>query len=706
MATFNVGFLRKAKIATQLLFWFIVLEFSAESVLTFISYRNAESSLREQITNGLNAIATRQANQISNYLSTQTRTVTALSRSPDLIAATLGLAQSFRQFGGAASEHKKTDSLLRPTLVGYQQSFQYANLLLVSTTGEVVFSAKPTREFGTNLNTGEFKATELAKVVSRAAVILQTEISDFASQSGMSEPSAFLAAPITQGGKTFGVLVAQIDNSEINKVVNDYTGLGRTGETVLVSRFGNEAVFTTNTRNSPDAAFKKKIEIGSSIAPAIQEAVQGRGGDGTITDYRGIEALAVWSYVPALRSGLVVKIDTAEAFEPIARLRTILIVIISATLVLVVIGAITVARSLTKPVLKLTEVTKKIAAGDLDQKIEIPDENEIGELANSFNKMTLSLKKSQADLQEYNRTLEQRVEERTKELKESQAQLIQSEKMAALGQMVAGVAHEVNTPLGFVRNNIVLMSRKKTKISEVLQKQQALVSLLTTGDLEQAEQAIMDAAMSLDEVERKEILKDIDSLVSDSLGGLERIQELVVSLKNFSRLDEAAFKLTDVNEGIESTLVIATNVLKTKVDVVKNLTPNFIIECYPSQLNQVFLNLFINAAQAIETKGTLTITTKFDERDRNWAIITVADTGKGIPPNIINRIFEPFFTTKAVGQGTGLGLSIVYKIIEKHNGSISVQSTVGKGTEFTIRIPVRQTAAALKAAETSVETVS
>jgi two-component system, NtrC family, sensor kinase len=274
------------------------------------------------------------------------------------------------------------------------------------------------------------------------------------------------------------------------------------------------------------------------------------------------------------------------------------------------------------------------------------------------------------------------------DLKTTQAQLIQSEKMASLGQMVAGVAHEVNTPLGFVKSNIELFDRNQTILAQTLNEHAKALEYLESDDVEKLAEQIARAKESAERVTGYDLINKTKKLIGSALTGVDRIQELVTNLKNFSRLDETAVQNSDINEGIDSALTIANNAIKGTVDVEKHFTPNAMAECYPAQLNQVFLNLLTNAAQAIPEgkRGKIIVTTAVENEQ---VVVKFADNGKGIAPEHVKKIFEPFFTTKPVGQGTGLGLSIVYKIIEKHNGTIDVDSVVGQGTTFTIRLPKR-----------------
>ncbi len=283
----------------------------------------------------------------------------------------------------------------------------------------------------------------------------------------------------------------------------------------------------------------------------------------------------------------------------------------------------------------------------------------------------------------------EKTESLLKDLQMTQAQLVQSEKMASLGQMVAGIAHEVNTPLGFVRSNIEISQRNHRMIGTALRQHDKLRQTLEAGEVEDLEQILLEAKDAMEKINEYDLIEKTDRIFVESLEGLDRLQELITNLKNFSRLDEAQLKYANLNEGIDSSLVIANNLIKHKAVVKKHYTEPCNIECYPAQLNQVFLNLITNAAQAIENgkAGEIHISTALDG---DKAIVKIRDNGKGIPKEHLQKIFEPFFTTKPVGQGTGLGLSIAYKIIQQHNGTIEVESEVGKGTTFTLKLPTTQ----------------
>jgi len=304
-----------------------------------------------------------------------------------------------------------------------------------------------------------------------------------------------------------------------------------------------------------------------------------------------------------------------------------------------------------------------------------------------------------------NEELERRVIERTRELtaalrqlKESEAQLIQSEKMSSLGQMVAGVAHEINTPLAYVKNSLGSVSGKLRDLTRLAAETEKLLELLRSGGAnpqDLAEQFGLTERL-IAQLRAHHALEDLEALASDGLHGIGQISEIVGNLKNFSRLDRSKVASFNLNEGLDSTLAIARHELKHHV-VKKHYGDIPPITCSPSQVNQVFLNLINNAAQAIGPgQGEIRITTRRDGAEH--VAVEVADNGKGIPPEVLPRIFDPFFTTKDVGKGTGLGLSIVYKIVEQHGGSISVDSTVGVGTRFTVVLPLQPPAPVAAAA--------
>jgi signal transduction histidine kinase len=263
-------------------------------------------------------------------------------------------------------------------------------------------------------------------------------------------------------------------------------------------------------------------------------------------------------------------------------------------------------------------------------------------------------------------------------LKETQSRIIQQEKMASIGQLAAGVAHEINNPIGFVSSNLRTLAKYADSVTGFFKELQRLLADAPAGSpLHALKDQWRDRQLDY-------AVEDMIDLIQESLEGTDRVVKIVKDLKNFSRVDEAEHQHANINDCLDSTINIVWNELKYKAQLTKEYGALPRIKCFPRLLNQVFMNLLVNASHAIEKQGVITVKTW---QDNGSIVASVSDTGCGIPEPIRKKIFEPFFTTKEAGKGTGLGLSIAYDIVARHKGEITVDSEVGRGTTFTVRVP-------------------
>lgn len=360
----------------------------------------------------------------------------------------------------------------------------------------------------------------------------------------------------------------------------------------------------------------------------------------------------------------------------------------------------------------LEDGAKRLSQGDLSSRVEVTGEDEIASLGAAFNHMADwiqedmdTMLRSERELQERNDRLNEAMveaqqhakviefaakerEKQNKQLVEMQSQLLQSEKMASVGQLAAGVAHEINNPVGYVNGNMSTLSAYIDDVKALDRTFMKFRAAVLDGNMVRGRELAAEIGRFREDKDVEFVFEDITKLLAESREGLERVTSIVRDLKHFSHVDEAERREFDINKGIESTINVAWNEIKYKAEVRRNYSELPPVFCYPQQLNQVFMNILVNAAHAISGdngKGVIGIRT-YQREDS--VFIEISDNGSGIPEDKIDKIFEPFYTTKPVGKGTGLGLSMAYSIINKHKGDINVRSSVGEGTTFTIRLPL------------------
>ncbi len=432
----------------------------------------------------------------------------------------------------------------------------------------------------------------------------------------------------------------------------------------------------------------RDVPLGANIL--FDKAIEGFEGVGETVNSKGKKMLAAFRQIPGTDWIVASQLPAAEAYAPLWKSQKVFILfIVLGSIVAACCGLVFVHRSL-RELNTLEKVTADLATpetstvdistslrADISKLDPLLGHPEFGSLAKTiaglYEKLGLSLVES--------RQMTTELDAAYQKLKATQSQILQQEKLASVGQLAAGVAHEINNPMGFITSNLASLKRYQDKLAAYI----AQLEEWLQG--EGSEEILLQLQAFKKKQKIDYVLEDINDLIAESSEGAVRVRDIVQNLKSFSRVDQTELTDADLNECLESTLAIAMNEIKYKATVVKDFGSLPPIPCYPQQLNQVFLNILVNAAQAIEEKGEIKITTRVDQ---NKVVVAISDNGSGIPVDIKDKIFEPFFTTKEVGKGTGLGLSISFDIIKEHQGQIWIESEEGQGTTFIIELPLER----------------
>jgi len=373
-------------------------------------------------------------------------------------------------------------------------------------------------------------------------------------------------------------------------------------------------------------------------------------------------------------------IPQGEYFTQLEILRDSLRRIVFAFLTLGMLASYYVTKIITGPLDAIVRGTKELSKGNLDYRLTTSKYSEINELVNVYNHMAENLQSLYTNLENKVRERTAELEVSNKELKSTQVMMVHSEKMRSLGQLVAGITHEINNPINFIHGNLVHLKNYSNALVSIIEAYEAIECDLS--EEKRTELAKMKEQMELDFIK-----EDLPMLLKSCHEGTERTKNIILNLKNFSRLDEMVVNEVDLEKEIDTTLNILYNKTKNRIEIIKEYDEDIPqIEGYGGQLNQVFMNILDNACYAIEGEGKIYIRLKKSEKD---VIIEFEDSGVGMEKGQQERIFEPFYTTKPVGEGTGLGMSISYKVIQNHNGEISVNSDKSSGTIFTLRLPIK-----------------
>jgi len=638
---------RCSRIATQLLVWFLLLTLVPLVIAAFLTTRTARQLLTEQIGNNLRVMADNLGRQVETFLRGQERDLLVLAANPGTAEAIDAFAAAWKNGVLDENTHASAAARFAPFLRRAAESIGTDDIYLVDPDGRIVFSTARGPDFGVKIDESPVAGTTLGRTAQSARFTLGLEQSDFDFYAPDALPATFIAVPVLADGKYRGLAVLQIGAAEINRVISDTSGLGATGEMVVVAESGGELVAVAPTRHDPAAAFRLKVPSAGRSA-ALRASMKGLPGSGPDTDYRGKSVLAVWQYLPALRWGVVVKIDTDEAFASVALLRKLSLAIALISGVLAALAAWLVARSFSRPIEELTAAAHEVAAGNLHRRAEVRSNNEIGELAGDFNAMT-------GQLGEMIATMDEKVRLRTAELAEARDQAEEANRTKSA--FLANMSHELRTPM----NAIIGYSEMLTEEMQ---------------DLGQDE-FIPD-------------LKKIHSAGKHLLG-------LINDVLDLSKIE--AGKMTIYCETIDVATMVR-EVESTVLPLVKKNDNHLEVELPAdagtmhsdlTKIRQMLFNLLSNASKFTEKGKLRLVVTRTVENGADWLHFAVSDSGIGMTPEQMGRLFQAFSqadasTTRKFG-GTGLGLAISREFCQLLGGDITVSSVPGEGSTFTIALP-------------------
>jgi len=631
--------IKARSITIKFILWFLVISLVPLIIATYISYSSSCKLLEEAVSKSLLAVADNKANQVEAFLREKEEGIETLSRTPEIINAIELFDVAYDKGGVESEEYKMAYEKFGPLLAYYQRRFGYDDVYLIRSYGDVVFSVNKKDALHSIYIYEPYKDSQLSRLFIEVSMSPEPKISDFEYSPRTKEGAIYIAAPVFKEDRVIGAVVAQMGNKGIFEVVRDYKGLGRTGEIVLASKFGETISFITPLRFDPDAAFKRRIKFGSPEGLAEQKAIQGEKGSGISVDYRGKEVLAVWRYLPSFRWAMVAKMDTDEVYDSAGKLRNTLFVISLGLLALVVIMAVIIANSIANPIRELTKVSGVIANGDLSARARIKSKDEIGELAQSFNQMTDSLLEAKAS-----------VEQKKAELEVQKRLLEKANK--ELDSFVYTASHDLRAPL----------------------------------------RGIVAFANFLEEDYKDQLNKEGQDFVKEIKEGAKRMNDLIDDLLKLSHISRIQNPYEDVNmnellDAVVKRLDFDIKEINADLKIQKNIP---IIRCDRIKMTEVFLNLINNAIKFSSKNNKESPRVAVDYAEENeFHKFSVKDNGIGIDPQYHEQIFGLFkrLHTQEEYEGTGAGLHIVKRIIDDHNGEIWVESEPGKGAAFYFTIP-------------------
>ena len=630
--------MKNFSITTKFVLSFLFIALVPLAIATKISYDSSRRALIEEITNSLLAVSDNKANQIKAFLYEKERNASTLSYMTDVVDAFDKFNEAFKAAGAYSPAYIAADDEYRPFFNYYQKTFDYDNLYLANSDGDVIFAVKGRRKDRSLYEMALYQDSQMANVFVKAMKSSKLEISDFEYSTESKDGVLFIASPVFKGSAVIGVLILQMRNEGISRLVQDFTSLGETGEIILAAKIKQDVVFITPARFDPRAAFQRKYAPESSDGLEIKKAVAGEIGAGTSVDYRGREVFTVRRHFPAFHWGMVVKMDSAEVIASANRLRSTLIKISSVLLFVVIALAVVAARSMSRPIKELTKTSRIIAQGDFSARAKVRAQDEIGTLALSFNQMTDKLVEAKAI-----------VEQKKAELEEQHKLLAEANR--ELDSFTHTVSHDLQAPL----------------------------------------RGVASFATFLEEDYKDKLDGDALEYIREIRAGTTRMGNLIRDLLTLSRISRIKnpFERIDINTIVNEVLKrIEFDIKKHNVAMkVNTMMPTIV--CDRIKLTEVFLNLINNAIKFSSKMDKQPVVEVGYTEEEDAHKFFVKDNGIGIDPKYHEKVFGIFQRLHSVDEyeGSGAGLGIVKKVMDDHKGRVWIESAAGQGTTFFFTIP-------------------
>lgn len=655
MKPVSLNFLRSS-IGAKIIFWFLAINIVSCALLAWRTYDISRESLEQTVQTSLQVVAKKKVEQLENLTLEKIKSVESLMHSPSISEAAREFSEAIRTNGKDSEDYRRAVSKHGATLSRLADTFNYVDCALVSPDGDALFQQSDVDLFKENLLGGPLKDTELSNTIDRARTLLQAEISAFQIYPGLKEPAAFIAGPILDNGVVVAVVVFQLNNQELYSVINDYTGLGETGEVLVAAHLNQDQMVVVNPlRNDASRPFSIKTPLVRGAFPALARALAGVHGSGLFDDVENKPVVASWTYVPSFRWGMVVQQRTAEAFALTRAQRDATLWLLFFMIPPIIVLAMAVARTITRPIKTAVGVAEKVAGGDLDANFEIESRDETGHLLTAIRSMT-------GELRELYGSMEDKIRARTRELQManeelSVARVAAEEASKTKSAFLANMSHELRTPLNAIIG-----------YSEMLQE-----DALDKGDAEPLED-----------------LKKIEGAGRHLLG-------LINDILDLSKIEagkmEVFIEKVDIRPLVNEVMSIVQPLAEKNGNALELVCPDDAGSFHSDEtkVKQCLLNLMSNANK-FTSQGKVTLIV---ERDAQASVVfRVSDTGLGMTEEQLGRLFLAFTqadasTTKRFG-GTGLGLAITKHFCNALGGQISVQSAPDAGSTFTITLPDQQ----------------